>query len=240
MAGDPLLRLHERVDQLLHGRLVAVHPGGLHVQAGGRVRAAERGLGTLRGPHVHQRLGLTAAEQRGDGGLGGHPAVDLLVLHGRDERRAGLHRDRRDVARRQSTVDGQVLGEEVGRRAQAGDPEPAALPVGRGPDDAGQVGAAQLDLTRRLLQLDDRLGLLALALQVDGVVVEADHAVDLSGEHGGFRVDAGRLVGQLDVQPLRGEVAELLGVSAQSVYSARHRVMQVLREQMAELATEGE
>jgi RNA polymerase sigma factor (sigma-70 family) len=37
-----------------------------------------------------------------------------------------------------------------------------------------------------------------------------------------------------------GEVAERLGVSAQSVYSARHRVMQVLREQMAEMAAEGE
>jgi RNA polymerase sigma factor (sigma-70 family) len=36
------------------------------------------------------------------------------------------------------------------------------------------------------------------------------------------------------------EVAEELGVSAQSVYSARHRVMQVLREQMAALASEGE
>ncbi|MEO2090763.1 MAG: hypothetical protein ABGY75_14860, partial [Gemmataceae bacterium] len=30
-----------------------------------------------------------------------------------------------------------------------------------------------------------------------------------------------------------GEVAELLGVTAQSVYSARHRVMLVLREQLA-------
>ncbi|MCU0705912.1 MAG: sigma-70 family RNA polymerase sigma factor [Fimbriiglobus sp.] len=34
------------------------------------------------------------------------------------------------------------------------------------------------------------------------------------------------------------EVAEELGVSAQSVYSARHRVMQVLREQMQALADE--
>ncbi len=34
------------------------------------------------------------------------------------------------------------------------------------------------------------------------------------------------------------EVAEKLGVSAQSVYSARHRVMQVLREQMAVLRKE--
>ena len=36
------------------------------------------------------------------------------------------------------------------------------------------------------------------------------------------------------------EVAEEMGVSAQSVYSARHRVMQVLREQMAALTGEGE
>jgi RNA polymerase sigma-70 factor (ECF subfamily) len=43
------------------------------------------------------------------------------------------------------------------------------------------------------------------------------------------------------IQKLPGaEVAEQMGVSAQSVYSARHRVMQVLREQMAALASETE
>ena len=44
---------------------------------------------------------------------------------------------------------------------------------------------------------------LALGLQIDGVVVEADDALDRAGEHRVLGFDAGRLAEQLDIEPLR-------------------------------------
>jgi RNA polymerase sigma-70 factor (ECF subfamily) len=53
--------------------------------------------------------------------------------------------------------------------------------------------------------------------------------------------EAWRMFELAAIQKVPGqEVADQLGVSAQSVYSARHRVMQVLREQMAAMKQTGE
>ena len=91
-----------------------------------------------------------------------------------------------------------------------GDAEALALEVGRRLD-LGMLGRDQLDLARRLAELDDRFDELALGLQIDAVVVEADHALHRAGQHLVLGIDAGRLVQQLDVEALVLEVAERLG-----------------------------
>ena len=65
----------------------------------------------------------------------------------------------------------------------------------------------ELDLARRVGQLNDRLDVLALGLQIDAVVVEADHALHGTGQHFVFGVDASAFVQQFDVKPFFLEVA---------------------------------
>ena len=77
--------------------------------------------------------------------------------------------------------------------------------------DLGVCGGDQLHLARRPAELDDRFGVFAECLQIDVVVVEADHALDGAGEHFVGRFDARRLAEQRDVEALLVEVAELLG-----------------------------
>src|SRR5262249_14151470 len=48
-------------------------------------------------------------------------------------------------------------------------------------------------------------------LKIDAVVVEADDALDGTGEHLVLRVDAGLLVQELDIETLVAEIAERLG-----------------------------
>lgn len=69
----------------------------------------------------------------------------------------------------------------------------------------------QLDLARRLTELDDGFDEFALGLQIDAVIVEADNPLHGTGEHLVFGVDAGRFIQQLDVEALVLEVAERLG-----------------------------
>ncbi len=76
----------------------------------------------------------------------------------------------------------------------------------------------------------------------DSINAEADRsllALALARTKGKVTAEAWRVFELAAIQKKPGaEVAEELGVSAQSVYSARHRVMQVLRQEMTELANQ--
>jgi len=69
-----------------------------------------------------------------------------------DEGLAGADRHRGDVADLQAAVDGEVLGEEVGRGAEAGHAQLLALEVLGGGDVAGRLGGDHLDLAGRLTE----------------------------------------------------------------------------------------
>lgn len=76
----------------------------------------------------------------------------------------------------------------------------------------------------------------------DRINAEADRALlarALARTRKRVTAEAWRVFELAAIQKVPGnEVAERLGVSPQSIYSARHRVMQVLREQMAALRGE--
>ena len=84
------------------------------------------------------------------------------------------------------------------------------LKIGDRPDFR-MCGRDHLDLARNAAELDDRFGVLAERLQVDGVVVEADHALHRAGQHLVGRLDARRLAEQRDVETLVGEIAQFPG-----------------------------
>ena len=81
------------------------------------------------------------------------------------------------------------------------------LKIGDRPDFR-MCGRDELDLARHAAELDDRFGVFAEGLEVDGVVVEADHALDRAGQHLVGGLDARRLAEQRDVESLVVEVAE--------------------------------
>src|SRR5216684_306040 len=74
----------------------------------------------------------------------------------------------------------------------------------------GDLLGDELHLARRLAELHDRLHEFALGLQVDRMVVEADHPLHLAREHRILRLHAGRLGQELYLEPLLLEVPELL------------------------------
>jgi hypothetical protein len=63
----------------------------------------------------------------------------------------------------------------------------------------------------RSVRHSDGLGVLALPLDVDGVVVKATGAIDLAGQHFGGGVDAGGLVLEGDIEPLLLVETQLFG-----------------------------
>lgn len=78
----------------------------------------------------------------------------------------------------------------------------------------------------------------------DRINAEADRALlnrALARTRDKVTPEAWRVFELVAIQKVPGqEAADQLGVSAQSIYSARHRVMQVLREQMAALKGQAE
>src|SRR5205085_4652441 len=117
------------VHQFLHDVRVCLDVRGAHVQRRGRVLAAQGGLRAGGGAGVVDDVGAAGGQQLRHGRLGGHAAVDVLVLHGRDERGAGLDADAVRPGRVHTVLLRQELGEEVGRGAHVGDAQVAAVPV---------------------------------------------------------------------------------------------------------------
>ena len=211
MRVHPLQRLDHHVDHLLRGLLVGFHPGAVHVEAGGGIVAAERGAGRLRRAQVDADLGGAVLHRARHRRLGGHAGDDLALLHAGQKRVAGADRHQRVVLHLQSGLRGQRAGEEVGRRAEAGDAERLALPVGGVLQLVGVGGLHQHHFARRHRELHHRGDELAFGLQVDGVIVEPDHALHLARQQRGRGLRAGGRVEQFDVEALLLEEAELGG-----------------------------
>ena len=190
---------------------MAVHPVRLHVEAGGGVGPAERLLGALGRPHVDEDLAELLVQDGGDGRVGRHAAVDGALLERGDEGRARSDGDRCELADLHAVLDGEVLRQEVGGRTEAGDAELLALEVlGRG--DVARPPCWRRSPPRRArARTARRTRRLALGLEVERVVVEADGALDLPGDERGLGLDTGRLAEELDVETLVLEVAEPLG-----------------------------
>src|SRR5207247_2957761 len=124
------------------------------------------------------------------------------------ERLAGADGKPGEVARLEAGLVGEVLQLEVGRRAGARDPERLALEVRRRLDRA--VRRHEDRVAGREADLDDALDALALALQVDRVVVVAHRRVDLAGDESVRLLDARGRVDRVDVDARLVVVAELL------------------------------
>ncbi|MGF6662478.1 hypothetical protein QF000_004123 [Paraburkholderia atlantica] len=86
-----------------------------------------------------------------------------------------------------------------------------AFDVGHALQRVGRLRRDHFDFARHLAEDDQRLHFLALALQIDRVIVEADHALHGTREQFVLRVDTGRLRQDFDVEAFVLEVAELLG-----------------------------
>ena len=89
MAIDEFERLDEGVGKLLDDVLVGFHPGGLHIERGGRIGPAQGRLGPVHRPHVDQDRGILGLQEPGDRRLGGHAGLNLVLRHGGDEGVAG-------------------------------------------------------------------------------------------------------------------------------------------------------
>jgi hypothetical protein len=107
-------------------------------------------------------------------------------------------------------VDGTPAREEAGRRAEAGHAQRLALRIGHALEGLRRLGGDHFHFARHLAENHQRLDFLALALQVDGVIVEAHHALHRAREQFVFRIHAGRLREDFDVEAFVLEVAELL------------------------------
>ena len=168
-------------------------------------------LGAFGRAHLDDDLGLARRHEPGDGRVGGHAGVDAAAVESGDERLAGARLDGGVLAGIDAGAHGEGAGEEVGRRTGTGDTELGAAEVGRRGDRAGPVGGDDFGLAWDVGELHDALDALALGLQVDGVVVEADDAIDVAGDQHVLGLRAGGFGEQVDVESLLGEVAELLG-----------------------------
>ena len=212
---DPLQRPDHGVHEPLHAFLVAVHVVGAHVDAGRGERPAEGLLRLGVVLQVDEDPRLTARHERRDGRLRGDPAVDLAVLERGDEGLAGPDRQPGELARLDAVPEPEVLQLEVGRGAGAGDPHHLALHVRERVDRAvrrndDRVSGCEADLHHAL-------GGLALACEVDRVVVVAHRGVDLACDERVGLLDPGRRVERVDVDPRLLVVAEVLR-------QRRHRV----------------
>ncbi len=123
---------------------------------------------------------MAAVQQAADRRLRRDATVDLAVLERGNERRARSDREPRELIRLHAITDPEVAHLEVRRRAGAGDAHDLALDVGKRLDRA--VCRHQDRVTRGEADLHDTLGRLALAGEVDRVVVVAHRRVDLPGD----------------------------------------------------------
>jgi hypothetical protein len=138
------------------------------------------------------------------------------------------------IADLQAVLDLEIHRQEVCRGAEAGDADALALEVGDRLD-LWVLGRNQLDFAGRLAELHHRFNDLALALQIDGMVIEADDALDRARQHFVFGVNARRFVQQLDVEPLVLEIAERLGELGGQV-----NVLFIAANHQADLVGEGD
>ena len=185
MRVHPLQRFDEHVDHLLRGLLVGFHPGAVHVEAGGRIIAAKCGAGRLRCAQIDSHLRRAVLHRARHRWLGGHAGDDLALLHRRQERVAGADRHQRIILHLQSCLRGQRAGKEIRRRAEAGDAERLALPVRGILQRVGVGGLHQHHFAGRDAELHHIGDEFALGLQVDGVIVEPDHALHLTRQQRG-------------------------------------------------------
>ena len=169
--------VHQRIDHALDLRAVAIGPRAVQVEAGRRIQPAQRSRRRLGSAQVDQELCLAAFQQPRNRRLGGHAGIDRAFAHRGDEAVARPSRNQVDLGRLQSVGQHEIVREEAGRRAKAGDADDAASQVGGRAKRRGAARRHQQRLARRDGELHHRLDQLALRLQRDGVIVEADHAL---------------------------------------------------------------
>ena len=96
-------------------------------------------------------------------------------------------------------------------RAQSGHAQRLAAEIGRGFDLPGLFFGDQQDFARGLGELHHRLHQFAPCLQVDGAVIETDHAVRNPRQHFPFGTAPRRRAEQLDFQPGFLQIAQAFG-----------------------------
>ena len=210
MGIDEFQRLDHGIGQFLHFLRVFLDIGRFHIEASGRISAAQRRLGQFHRAHVHHHFGIARFQHARNRRFCGHADLDLILLHCGDKGLASADGHRCHIGNGQAILDFEIHGQEICRRAEPGDAGAFALEIGKGLD-FGVLCRDQLDFARCLAELHHRHGELAFGLQIDAMIVEADNALHGTSQHFVFRIYARRFVEQFDVQPFVLEIAELLG-----------------------------
>src|SRR5471030_1301833 len=92
------------------------------------------------------------------------------------------------------------MSQEVRRRAQPRHTQRLAFRVRHGVETRRGFPRYQLDQPRTLAEYHERFDVLAAALQVNGVIVKTDRALDRTGEQFRGGIDAGRLRQDLEFE----------------------------------------